>query len=98
MVYTRVMAARTSKTVLHEKWREKIQGSMILNRLCDHVLGECEMSPTQVRAAEILLRKVLPDLSAVDHSGSVEQVYSFAVPIGQSDTRSAEEWAQQTVQ
>lgn len=92
------MAARTSKTELHEKWREKIQGSMLLNRLRDHVLGECELTPTQVRAAEILLRKVLPDLSAVDHSGSVEQVHSFAVPIDHPDTRSPEEWARQTVQ
>jgi hypothetical protein len=31
----------------------------------------CEMSATQVRAAEILLKKVVPDLSSVEHSGEV---------------------------
>lgn len=29
------------------------------------------MTQTQVRAAEILLRKTLPDLSATEHSGTV---------------------------
>lgn len=52
-----------------EKVRERIKTSVIANRLMKHVLGQLELSPTQVRAAEILLRKCLPDLSAVEHSG-----------------------------
>ena len=59
------MAARIHKTELHEKWREKIKTSMLLNRLADHADGKVELSTTQVRAAEILLRKTMPDLSAV---------------------------------
>jgi hypothetical protein len=47
-----------------ERTRAKIQTSQIANRLSDHVFGKVEMSPTQVKAAEILLRKTLPDLSA----------------------------------
>jgi hypothetical protein len=42
---------------------------MILNRLVDHVAGRGEMSRTQVMAAQILLRKVLPDLTATELSG-----------------------------
>lgn len=91
------MAARSSKVLLHEQWREKIQASMLLNRLRDHALGKCDMSPTQVRAAEVLLRKTLPDLSSVDHSGAIEQKHSFAVPVDVPDTRSPEEWARTTV-
>jgi len=100
MVYTRVMAARTLRPRHQDEIREKIKTSQLLNRLTNHSLGLLEkpMDASQVAAALGVLRKALPDLSAVDHSGSVEQVYSFAVPIGQSDTRSAEEWAQQTVQ
>lgn len=39
---------------------------MLINRLMDHVLGEVEMTSTQVRAAEALLKKCLPDLKATD--------------------------------
>jgi hypothetical protein len=60
------MAARSSKVILHEKWREKIRASMLINRLRNHVLGRLEMSNTQLRAAEILLSKVMPNLQATD--------------------------------
>jgi hypothetical protein len=39
--------------------RSKIQASQLVNRLTDHVLGEVEMSSTQVQAAKILLDKIL---------------------------------------
>ena len=66
------MAARKTKLQLTESWREKIRTSMLINRLQNHVLGAVEMSGTQLRAAEILLRKCLPDLQAVVHSGDPE--------------------------
>lgn len=62
------MAARISPK-LDQSWREKIQISMLINRLMDHANGAVEMSSTQIKAAEILLRKSLPDLAAVQHSG-----------------------------
>jgi hypothetical protein len=55
-----------------EKIRAKIKTSLILDRIHKHVLGEIEMSPTQMQGAQTLLRKVIPDLSAVEHSGSVD--------------------------
>jgi hypothetical protein len=55
-----------------QKVRERIRTTMLALRLQNHVLGKIEMSPTQLRAAEILLRKTLPDLTAVAHSGAVE--------------------------
>ena len=45
--------------------RVKIQNSNILNALIEHVVGEREMSATQVSAGVALMKKVLPDLSAV---------------------------------
>lgn len=62
------MAARISPK-LDQSWREKIQISMLINRLMDHANGTVEMSNTQIKAVEILLRKSLPDLAAVQHSG-----------------------------
>jgi len=68
--YPQLMAARSSKTILHEKWREKIRASMLINRLRNHVLGRLEMSNTQIRAAEILLSRVMPTLQATDLTAS----------------------------
>lgn len=58
------MAARTRRIVCDENTRLKIQASQIINRLTNHILGEVEMSPSQVTAALGLLRKTLPDLAA----------------------------------
>lgn len=52
--------------------RVKIQNSNILNALIEHAEGTREMSATQVSAGLGLLRKVLPDLASVEHSGTVE--------------------------
>ena len=57
-----------------ERTRKKIQVSQIINRLMNHVDGQCEMTTTQVRAAEILLKKALPDLSQTDITSGGEPV------------------------
>ncbi len=49
--------------------RKKIQSSQLVNRLTDHALGLVELSNTQVRAIEILLKKSIPDLSTVELKG-----------------------------
>lgn len=54
------------------KTREKIQTSMLINRLSDHALGKVDLSPTQVRAIEVLLKKSLPDLQAVTVDGGLD--------------------------
>lgn len=45
--------------------RARIKVSVILSYLYRHVRGEVELSMSQIRAAEILLRKVLPDLQSI---------------------------------
>jgi hypothetical protein len=57
--------------------RAKIQTSQLINRLKDHVFGKVELSPTQVRAAEVLLRKSLPDLQNVTLSGDADNPVRF---------------------
>ena len=52
--------------------RAKIQTSQLINRLTDHALGNVELSPTQVRAIEILIKKTLPDLSTVELTGDAD--------------------------
>ena len=63
------MAARKIHTTLREDWKQKIRASMLINRLQDHAFGECEMSQTQLKAAEILLKKVAPDLARQELTG-----------------------------
>jgi hypothetical protein len=52
-----------------DKVRERIKTGVILDRLEKHTLGELDLTQTQLKAAEILLRKTIPDLKAVEHSG-----------------------------
>lgn len=59
------MAARTKKIRHDENTRLKIQAAQLINRLQSHAYGTVELTPTQVRAIEVLLRKTLPDLSDV---------------------------------
>lgn len=66
------MAARIRKQHQDEV-RAKIQASQLVNVLTNHALGKGpDISPTRLRAIEILLRKSLPDLSAVTVSGDQE--------------------------
>lgn len=65
------MAARKTRTLLSDDWREKIKTSMLLNRLQENAFSDAEiMSSGQIKSAEILLRKVIPDLKAVELTGA----------------------------
>jgi predicted component of type VI protein secretion system len=54
-----------------EACRAKIKTTAILNRLQRHLEGKLELSPTQVRCAEIMLNKSLANLTATELSGDV---------------------------
>jgi len=65
------MAARLRNTH-SDQVRAKIQTSQLINRLTDHALGKVELSATQVRSIEVLLKKSIPDLSSVSLDGNVD--------------------------
>jgi len=46
--------------------RDSINAAALIMALEKHVLGEQEMTPSQVNAALALLKKTLPDISAKD--------------------------------
>ena len=54
--------------------RAKIQASQLVNVLQNHALGlsENELTPTRMKAIEILLRKSLSDLSSIQVSGDAD--------------------------
>ena len=63
------MAARKRKVELTETWKNKIQVSVLGLRLYEHALGQNEMTNTQIKAADIILRKLVPDLARTEHTG-----------------------------
>ena len=63
------MAARKNTPRLSNEWRERIKSGLILSRLEQAALGELEMSPAALKAAEIVLRKTLPDLARTEVTG-----------------------------
>ena len=67
------MAAR--KNLMHsEETKERISTSQLINRLNANALGEIEppLGRNTIRSIEILLRKTLPDLKAVENTGQVD--------------------------
>jgi hypothetical protein len=62
------MAARINRAH-DEKTRAKIQTSQLINRLQDNAFGKVDLSAGQLKSIEILLKKTLPDLSAMSVEG-----------------------------
>jgi hypothetical protein len=71
-----------------EVTRERIRASVIIDRFQKHFMGELELIPTQIRVGEVLLRKVIPDLTHTDLSTTSTRRYVVEVPPQLSD----EEW------
>lgn len=68
------MAGRPINKLHQEDVRKKIQVSQLLNVLQNHALGTTEdLSPTRMKAIEILLRKSMPDMASVTVSGDSDQ-------------------------
>jgi hypothetical protein len=69
-----------------EDVRRKIQTTKLLKVLENHALGEFEeLALTRIKAIEILLRKSMPDLSAITLDGDVGVTINWPVappPIG----------------
>ena len=87
---------------MHKAWRgsgayadavrARIKAGGIAKRLEDYIVGKISMEPAQVTAALGLLRKVVPDVSAVEHSGEVTQNHVARIPAVQQNS---EQWQQQ---
>ena len=54
--------------------RERIRTSMLLRRIQNHVLGDVQMTDTQLAAAKFLVERVVPKAESVrqvQHSGTI---------------------------
>lgn len=57
------MAARKRKLKLDDNWRYRIKAGMIMDRLIKCVNGALALTPQQIKAADIILKKLEPDLA-----------------------------------
>lgn len=73
------MAARLTNRCA-DQTRDTIKTSLLVKKLQDHNLEGAELSATQIKAAEILLRKTLPDLKVTEHTG--ELAHTFPENVG----------------
>ena len=87
------MGARKNRGTSEQGWdqsvRDRIQTTMIVKRLQDHIAGECDLKPTQVQAANILLSKTIPNLSQSENKSEVIHRYVARLPEKAAD---AEKW------
>ena len=82
------MAARKNRGTPDKPWedsvRQKIKTSMLVNRLMDYVKGDVQLDSGQVTAALGLMKKTLPDLAAVQHSGDEQSPVKMVIEWGAS--------------
>ena len=71
-----------------ERTREKIKVGRLITNLMKCADGTLEMSMTRLRAIEILLRKVVPDLSRTIVQADITHRYVVRLP----DVLSKEDW------
>ena len=74
------MAARL-RAHHQDEIRSKIQTSQLVNRLHACALNDLELRPDQLKSIEILLKKSLPDLSAIESSGDPENPVSLKATV-----------------
>ena len=70
------MARTKRNAMLIEEARNKIQTTQLVNRLTSHALGKLKkpMDASQVTATLGLLKKTIPDIKEIEHSGEVATV------------------------
>jgi hypothetical protein len=71
---------RIRNGVQPEQVRAKIRGAYLIRRLQQHVAGKIKLTAEQVRSADILLRKIIPDLSQSSVTGEMTHKYVVEVP------------------
>ena len=67
------MPARKNRGVgtgaMPEEWKDKIRAAQIANRFHQCFNGEVELTAAQLKAGEILFKRLEPELSRTEHTG-----------------------------
>ena len=64
------MAARKNRGTtggsLNKEWKEKIRAGVMADRFYKCFMGEVELSPTQIKAGEVLFKRIEPELKSTE--------------------------------
>lgn len=75
-----VKRSTTRKQLWHpDAVREKIQAVQLISLLQRHAMGKKDLSMSQIRAAEICLRKSVPDLSSQEVKSQVDATVHITI-------------------
>lgn len=73
------MAARKNKTVLSDTWRNRIKVGVIMERLERCANGKLDLTAAQLKAAQLLLSKVVPDLARTELAADRESPLTITI-------------------
>ena len=62
-------------------WKCKQRAGALMQRVEAHARGDIEMTKTQLQAAQIFLRKVIPDLSSTTFQGDAEKPLQHKITV-----------------
>jgi len=85
--------AKKDRIQIDGNTRKKIKASLIIKKLSDHI-HDAEKTPllnTQVKAAQILLNKILPDLKSMDLTAEVQANLTVIRKVYKLENKSAEQ-------
>ncbi len=83
-----------TKIAKTDAWKDKIRAGVLVQRLMDCAEGKIEMKATQIKAAEILIRKVIPDLGKIEHVGPGNGPIRTLIEISDIDRKILENYRQ----
>lgn len=90
---------RKRRPAIAETSRLRIKTGMVLRQLQRHVQGEVDMKATQIKAAEILLKKTLPDLQSMSiEAGDSEVKFVISSEPSQSDMEWESQFCGETIE
>jgi hypothetical protein len=75
------MAARKRKLTLSDNWKDNIRAGVLAQRLYAAAIGEVEMSNQQIKAADIILKKLIPDLARTELTGKDGQDINLSLNV-----------------
>ena len=81
------MAARINRGVgegsMSDNWRERIRAGQLANRLMDHFEGKIELTNSQIKAADLLFKRLEPELNRVEVAGDKDAPIVHTVKWGE---------------
>lgn len=75
------MAARKRKLTLSDNWKDNIRAGVLAQRLYAAAIGEVEMSNQQIKAADIILKKLIPDLARTELTGKDGETLNMGINV-----------------